>query len=75
MKAILEFNLPEEELEHKDALEGTSWKLVAWDLDQLLREYLKYGSCDQCQDNKYAAIEHIREQLHGIIETRGLILD
>jgi hypothetical protein len=40
MKAILEFNLPEEEKDHLDAVNGTNWKLVVWDIDQLLRNYL-----------------------------------
>jgi hypothetical protein len=75
MKAILEFNLPEEEIEHKDAINGTSWKLVAWDLDQLLRNYIKYNSVDDCENNRYAAFEKVREELHNIIEAKGLILD
>jgi hypothetical protein len=75
MKATLEFNLPEEAVDHIDAVNGTDWKLVAWDLDQLLRNYIKYGSCDQCEDNRYSAFEHIRNELHSIIETKGLVLD
>ena len=74
MKAILEFNLPEEQDYHLDAVNGTLWKLVAWDVDQLLRNYLKYG-CDQVEDNKYAAFEYLRSELHSIIETKNLTLD
>jgi hypothetical protein len=73
-KATLEFNLPEEADDHLDAVNGTLWKLVAWDLDQMLRNYTKYGY-DQCEDNKYAAFEHIRSELHSIIETKNLNLD
>lgn len=74
MKGILEFNLPEETTEHLDALQGTDWKLVAWDIDQILRNAIKYG-CDQCEDDKYSAFEYIRSELHSIIETKGLNLD
>jgi hypothetical protein len=74
-KAILEFNLPEEQHEHNDAVHGTDWKLVVWDLDQTLRNYLKYGGVDQCEDNKYAAFEFLRSELHAILESKGLILD
>ena len=72
-KALLEFNLPEEEPEHRDALDGTNWKLVAWDIDQLLRNAIKYG-CDQCEDNKYSAFEYIRKELHASIESYKLNL-
>lgn len=75
MKAILEFNLPEDEQEHLDAINGTNWKLVAWDLDMLLRNYIKHGGADNCEDKKYSAFEHIREELHSIIQTKGLTLD
>jgi hypothetical protein len=73
-KAILEFNLPEEEQEHRDALEGTAWKVAMWDLDQFLRNAIKYG-CDQCEDNKYSAFEHIRKELYDILEINNLKID
>jgi hypothetical protein len=37
MKAILEFNLPGEESEHKLALDGGKWMSVCHELDQWLR--------------------------------------
>jgi hypothetical protein len=72
-KATLEFNLPEEEQEHRDAIEGTMWKLAVWDLDQILRDALKHG-CDQCEDKRDAAFEHIRKELHTILEYHKLSL-
>jgi len=73
-KAILEFKLPEEEQEHKDALEGTSWKVAMWDLDQTLRDAIKHGY-DQCEDNRDATFEYIRKELYNILEHHKLILD
>jgi hypothetical protein len=73
-KAVIEFNLPEEQDDHLDAVNGTLWKLVCWDLDQTLRSYTKYG-CDQCEDNRDAAFEHIRQELHSIIEAKRLTLE
>jgi hypothetical protein len=73
-KAILEFNLPEEEEQHKDAVEGTAWKVAMWDIDQIIRNALKYG-CDQCEDNKTSAFEYIRKELHDTLEHHKLILD
>jgi hypothetical protein len=72
-KAVLEFNLPEEEQEHRDAIEGTSWKLTVWDLDQILHNALKHG-CDQCQDNRDAAFEYIRNELHNTLDYHKLSL-
>ncbi len=43
MKATLEFNLPDEEAEHRRALEGTDWSLVVFEVLSHIREKLKYG--------------------------------
>lgn len=44
MKATLEFNLPEEEHEHKYALAGTDALLALDEICNEIRSYLKYGS-------------------------------
>ena len=72
-RVTLNFNLPEEEQEHRDALDGTNWKLVAYDIDQILRNAIKYG-CDQCEDNKYSAFEYIRKELNNSIDSYKLSL-
>ena len=41
MKAILEFNLPEDQEQFDAANRGMDWALVAWETDQLLRKKLK----------------------------------
>jgi hypothetical protein len=43
MKAILKFNLPEEEPEHKYALAGTDALLVIEDILNEIRSFLKHG--------------------------------
>ena len=43
MKAILEFELPEDKENFDASAKGMDWAIVAWDLDQLLRKKLKYG--------------------------------
>jgi len=43
MKAVLEFNLPEEEDAHKMALKGNDYYCILFELQQELRGYLKYG--------------------------------
>lgn len=74
MKAILEFNLPEEEQEHRDALEGPAWKQATWDIHYVLRNAIKHG-CDQCEDNRAATFEYIRKELYEILEHHKLLLD
>ena len=47
MKSILEFNLPEEQEEFRDAVEGSSWHVrfdEVW--DQVFRPYHKHGYHD-----------------------------
>jgi hypothetical protein len=73
-KGILEFNLPEEDPEFADATNGSLYKFALSDIDQLLRNAMKYG-CDQCEDNKYSAFEFIRKELHDILETRNLNIE
>jgi hypothetical protein len=72
MKATLEFNLPEDAVEHHDALHGMDWKICLGDLDQELRNALRYGHQLKTAD---AAVDHFRTRLHEIIADRGLILE
>jgi hypothetical protein len=72
MKATLEFNLPEDAVEHHDALHGMDWKICLSDLDQELRNALRYGHQLKTADE---AVEHFRKRLHEIIAVRGLILE
>ena len=43
MKAILEFELPEDKENFDASAKGMDWAIVAWDMDQLLRNKLKHG--------------------------------
>ena len=42
--ATLRYTLPDEEPEHRAALQGREAKRVLWDIDQRLRAVLKHGS-------------------------------
>lgn len=44
MKAILEFNLPDEEREYRLATRAQMMERVIGDIDASLRSHLKYGS-------------------------------
>ena len=70
MKATIEFNLPEEEEQFNTANKGMDWALLAWDVDQLLRDKLKYG---KLLPNTRAELEEIRDTLNEMLVDKGLI--
>lgn len=56
-KAILEFNLPEEREEYEDAINGAKHSLIASELDEYLRQQLKYNNqLTEVQIDTYQAI-------------------
>lgn len=67
MKAILKYNLPEEEKEFLRASQATSLALALWDFKQTLRDIDKY-------DKEYD-IELIRDTLSNTLEWHGINLD
>ena len=69
MKAILEFNLPEDEEQFNVASKGMDWALVVWDIDQLLRNKLKHGDIFP---NTRAELEKIRKTINEMLADRGL---
>jgi hypothetical protein len=42
MKAVLEFDLPEDKTDFQAAIIGHNYKSAIWDFDQLLRSEMKY---------------------------------
>lgn len=69
MKAILEFNLPEEANEHKQAVQGADWEYALFELDQHLRGLVKYGDDEALAD----FAQKIRDRLYEILNESGLI--
>jgi len=66
MKAILEFNLPEDQPEFNNAIKGGDWKHVCWEMDQLLRRNIKYAP-DDVNEEVLDALEKIREEFNRIM--------
>lgn len=60
MKAILEFNLPEDNQEFKLATKGSDWKHVCWEMDQLLRKHLKYD--DDLSEDEVKMLQYVRDE-------------
>ena len=71
MKAILEFNLPEEHHEHQDALQGSDWKRAVDDIINCLRKELKH--VDHTAE-EYRILDAVRERVAEILKERGLEL-
>jgi hypothetical protein len=69
-KAILEFNLPEETVEHRMAVNADNYHAVLWDIDQYLRSKLKYGGLTSEQ---YDVLDKTREELRDLMNTHNVM--
>tara|TARA_R110000796_G_scaffold35258_1_gene90753 strand:- start:153 stop:380 length:228 start_codon:yes stop_codon:yes gene_type:complete len=74
MKAILEFNLPEDNHEFRLASNANDIHWVMWDMDQWLRGMTKHAPDDMSEDT-YNALELCREKLHEIMNERNINFD
>lgn len=77
-KIILEFDSVEEAQEARTALDGNKWKSLVWDLDQKLRNTIKYESSVVAYGDKPATefeqniAEKYREIIQELIQSYGL---
>ena len=68
MRAVIEFELPEDRAEHQLALDAWKWQATVNDLDNHLRNIIKHGD-----DNAQAEhAQKIREELHKIMSDYDL---
>ncbi len=72
MKAILEFNLPEDEAEFYCANKGTAMLNVLWELQQELRKMYKY---EELNADEYQMVERIRETFFNSLQEHEINLD
>ena len=61
MKAILEFNLPEDQIDFDLAVKGTKYYSALWEMDQWLRSQIKYN--DNLTDEQHDVYQKCRDQL------------
>ena len=66
MKALLEFNLPEDKEEFDVAAKAMDWALVAWDIDDFIRNKIKY------EQDRDGVLQLVRDELNFRIEEKGL---
>jgi hypothetical protein len=71
MKAILKFNLPEDNTEFELATQASNMYSVLWDLDQWLRSNTKYAP-DSMPEDEYKAYERCRETLRELMNNENI---
>lgn len=74
MKAILEFNLPDDQQDFTLANNALNFWRVLYELDQELRTKTKYASDDMPED-VYIAYSKIREMIHELMNDNNVSLD
>jgi hypothetical protein len=72
MEATLKFDLPEERDDHIVAVHAADLYLTLLDMDNWLRNKLKYGHDLKTADE---ALEIARDKLFDVMEDRGVNLD
>lgn len=70
MKAILEFELPEDKENFNAASRGMDWALVVWDMDQIMHKKVKY---EELSDDSRKTIEELRLTMSDMLINRGLL--
>lgn len=72
MKAILEFNLPEDNHDFQAAINGNNYRSAIWDYDQWLRSEMKYS---ELTNETYKAYETCRKELRKILEEDNIQIE
>ena len=66
MKAILEFELPEDRENFDASAKGMDWALLVWDIDQFIRNKIKY------EQDRDGVLQLVRNELNFRMEEKGL---
>ena len=66
MKAILEFNLPEDTEEYDAVSKGMDWALLVWHIDEFIRNKIKY------EQDRDGVLQLVRNELNFQRTEKGL---
>lgn len=74
MKAILEFNLPEDQEEYNTITKANGMFSVIWELKQNLRSMVKHGYVDnrEMTSEEHKIAEKIYDDLHDLISNHDI---
>ena len=75
MKAVLEFNLPEDHIDFELAVNGAKAQSTLWEFDQWLRAQYKYMPDTEYSEDKYETYEKCREHLRELMFENGVKFD
>ena len=73
MKAILEFNLPEDKQDFNLATKASDWWYVCWQMDQYLRKKIKYD--ETLSEEVHNTYEDVRGELWGMMGESNISFD
>ena len=74
MKAILEFNLPDDQQDFEMASNAMKFWSVLYELDQDLRSKTKYAP-DSLPQDKYDAYQEVRDKLYELMSENLISFD
>ena len=72
MEAILKFDLPDDKTEFEAATKSMDWAILAWDIEQYIRNRLKYQTEKLDTSSAKEELELLRHELHSLMEDSGL---
>ena len=72
MKATLEFNMPEDQVEFDFAVQGGKMYSALWDISQELRTLWKY---EELKQEEWDMVERIRNKFYEILDENQIKLD
>jgi hypothetical protein len=72
-KVTIEFDANEEATELREALDGYKWKQAVWEIDQKLRNELKYNEKLSGDIQEY--LEKFRQEIRDILSDNKILLD
>ena len=74
MKAILEFNLPEDQTDYRMVNDASKMFHILWEMKQWLRGQVKYAP-DEMSQEAYDAFEQCRDKLNDLLIDNNLDLE
>jgi hypothetical protein len=72
-KVTIEFDTEDNPQDIRDALDGYKWKMAVWDIDQKLRNDLKYNEKLSADVQEY--LEKLRDEIRDVLNDYKLNME
>ena len=73
MKVTIEFNLPEQQEEYEDFMNGAKWKHVVREIDEHMRRAIKYNDGNMTL-TKFDTTQEVQD-IHTLQEVRDMLIE